>query len=92
MKNSLLILSLLMAFTFSLKAQDSIDSTQIYLRNAYILDFQTDAFRIGNILIENEMISKINYGKSSIDKEGMLNYNLENRYLIPGLIDVFRPL
>jgi len=87
MKNSLLILSLLMAFTFSLKAQDSIDSTQIYLRNAYILDFQTDAFRIGNILIENEMISKINYGKSSIDKEGMLNYNLENRYLIPGLID-----
>ncbi|WP_051285400.1 amidohydrolase family protein [Aequorivita capsosiphonis] len=87
MKNTTLISFLLIVFNFSLKAQDKNDSTQIYLRNAYILDFQTDEFRLGNILIENDIISKINYGKSSVDKEGASNYNLETFYIIPGLID-----
>lgn len=87
MKNSLFIFFLLIAFSVSLKAQDKIDSTRIYLRNAYVLDFQTNEFRVGNISIENDIISLIEYGKSSTNKAGMLNYNLENKYIIPGLID-----
>jgi len=87
MKQIIVMFSLLLAFSISLKAQDKIDSTQVYLRNAYILDFQTNGFRVGNILIKNDLISKIDYGKSSMDKVGILNHDVENKYLIPGLID-----
>lgn len=87
MKKDIIFYSLFIVFSISLKAQDKIDSTQIYLRNVSILDFQTNAFKIGNVLMVNDIISKINYGKSSADKAGVLNYDLENRYLIPGLID-----
>lgn len=87
MIKALLLYSLFIVFSSSLKAQDKTDSTRIYLRNAYVLDFQSNEFRVGNITIENDLISKIDYGKSSIDKKGLINYNLENKYLIPGLID-----
>lgn len=87
MIKALLLYSLFIVFSSSPKAQDKIDSTRIYLRNAYVLDFQSNEFRVGNITIENDLIFKIDYVKSSIEKKGFLNYNLENKYLIPGLID-----
>lgn len=87
MKKDIILYFLFIVFSISAKAQDKIDSTQIYLRNVSILDFQTNSFKIGNVLMVNDIISKINYGKSSADQAGVLNYNLENRYLIPGLID-----
>ena len=78
---------LFLAFSVPLKAQDTIDSTQIYLRNAFIMDFQVNEFRVGNILMVNDLISKIEYGKSKSPLKGVLNYDAENKYLIPGLID-----
>ncbi len=87
MKINIIISILFIAFSISLNAQGQIDSSQIYLRNAYILDFQSNEFKLGSILIQNDTISKVQFGEFPQALEGVINYDLESRYLIPGLID-----
>lgn len=86
MKAKYSILWLFVVLSFLVKAQESIDSSRVYLRNAFILDFQTEEFKVGSILMEDDIIQKVEYGKSDAVK-GIVNYDFKNKYIIPGLID-----
>ena len=87
MTSKSLLYLFLITFSISSIAQNTIDSSQIYLRNAFILDIEKGEFKVGNILIINGVFQKIDYKVSGNPLEGVLNYDCKNKYIIPGLID-----
>ena len=58
-----LFIFLFLTLGFPLNGQ-VVDSTQLLFRNAFILDFQSNKFQKGDILIQKDTITEIQFGKS----------------------------
>ncbi|MDW3209447.1 MAG: amidohydrolase family protein [Reichenbachiella sp.] len=92
MKNVLLLSLLTTALRFSAHAQtapDLTDSTAnfVVLKNATIIDAVSDTGKKGSILIKDEKIETVDYNNTLTTPKGATTYDLEGKYIIPGLID-----
>ncbi|WP_420583055.1 amidohydrolase family protein [Reichenbachiella sp.] len=92
MKNVILLVLLTAAFSLSVHAQPTPelgDTTANYvvLKNATIIDAVADTGKKGSILIKEERIVAIDYSNSLSIPKGAISYDLEDKYIIPGLID-----
>ena len=63
------------------------NSSYIVLKNATIIDAVSDTGKKGNILIEGEKIIAIDHTNAKPAPKGATIYDLEGKYIIPGLID-----
>lgn len=92
MKNVLLLFLLTATIRFSTHAQtapDLTDSTANYvvLKNATIIDAVSDTGKMGSIVIKDDKIEAVDYNNSLTSPKGATTYDLDGKYIIPGLID-----
>ncbi|NER13477.1 amidohydrolase family protein [Leptobacterium flavescens] len=72
-----------------LKGSDSVVTNKNYivLKNANIIDAISDTSKKGSVFIEGDKITAIDYTNSMQIPEVAAIYDLEGKYIIPGLID-----
>lgn len=92
MKNVLLLFLLTATFRFSVEAQTAPDLTDttanyVVLKNATIIDAVSDTGKMGSIVIKDDKIEAVDYNNSLTMPKGATTYDLEGKYIIPGLID-----
>lgn len=84
-----LFLHLLLISCLSFSAVGQVDSTSNYivLKNATIIDAVSDFGKKGTLLIQEDKIAAIDYSHSLTIPKGAITYDLEGKFIIPGLID-----
>ena len=63
------------------------EPSNMLLSNAIIIDVISGSGKKGSILIKNETIEDIQYSKPIIPPKNTIIYDLEGKFIIPGLID-----
>ncbi len=63
------------------------EATYIVLKNATIIDGVSDIGKKGTLFIKDDKIETIDYSNNRQVPKGAIIYNLEGKYIIPGLID-----
>ena len=83
----IILLTLLIAISASLIGQKNYPKDKIALTNAQIVDIENETIRLGTVLINAGKIERIAYTQIDVSTEYKV-VDLENSYLLPGMIDV----
>ena len=83
----LLLLAILLSTSINLFSQKNYPTDKIALTNAQIVDIELETIRTGTVLINSGKIERIDYSPAGIGSEYKI-IDLENSYLLPGMIDV----
>ncbi|WP_422360005.1 amidohydrolase family protein [Reichenbachiella sp.] len=87
MKTLLLYLILIFSLRFSAIGQADSTVNYVFLKNATIIDVVSDTGKKGSLLIKEDRIAAIDFTNSLAIPKGAVTYDLEGKYIIPGLID-----
>lgn len=90
MKNTLFTILALFIINYSTAQPNGFpgeEDSYILLKNANIIDVITDTPKQGSILIKNDRIEAINYSEKFTPPAGTIEYDVNGKYIIPGLID-----
>lgn len=75
------------SFSQSSDTSSESNSNYTYLKNAMILDMLGDTEKKADILLKNDRIEEVYYNKPEKLTKGTTIYDLEGKYIMPGLID-----
>ena len=82
------ILILFCLISYRINSQNnSEEKNRILLKDVSIIDAISDSAKKGSVLIEGKVITKVKYQGNLKAPKGTIIYNLDGKYVIPGLID-----
>ncbi|MDO6516665.1 amidohydrolase family protein [Zobellia uliginosa] len=83
---ALLVLSTV-AYSQNPATTDTSEVSYVVLKNATLIDAVSDTGKKGSLLIKDERIEALSYDRPIAPPKGAVVYDLEGKYIIPGLID-----